>query len=347
MLYEMLAGRRPFDGDQPAKLKQAILRQPLPELRIFRQDVPPALAELLGRMLEKDRAQRIGSMRVIGAELEAIARRAEQWPLEILLDQAAGAPIVPTALPASRRAAGALPDLAMYLESEIRDLGTQIGELEGSSAAGDVSTDSHQFDALFKQRRVDAALPSHASVGQRLDLIVQVRFPNSSALGSDDWPTRQKPATVEQGSEPVHLKFEIDRATGTVKSTYLELQVVAPDFTIENASRQRLEVPSREYSKRVSFLLTPLHAGNCRVNLEVYGLDSIYLGTIAIETAIESDARSETAALATHVGMLTLTMAVGAQPNLDLAIDMTDAGYTVQLHSALTNTDSRPQSLGF
>jgi tRNA A-37 threonylcarbamoyl transferase component Bud32 len=380
MLYEMLAGRRPFDGDQPARLKQAIVRQPLPDLRMFRPDVPPALAELIGRMLEKDRLQRIGSMRVIGAELEAIARRAEQWPLEILLGQAAGAPIVPTAIPLRARAAEALPNLATLreimkdkrrrlgvrqrqatklgdtvdpslaieiedLESEIRDLGAQISELEGSAAGGDVSTDSHQFDALFKQRRIDAALPNHASVGQRMDLIVQVRFPNSSALGIDDWPTRHKPVAVEQGSEPVHLKFEIDRATGAVKSTYLELQVVAPDFTVENATRQRLEVPSREYSKRVSFLLTPLHVGNCRVNLEVYGLDSTYLGTIAIETTIDSEARSETATLATHVGMLTLTMAVGAQPNLDLSIDTTDAGYTVQLHSALTNTVSRPQSL--
>ena len=97
MLYEMLAGRRPFDGDQPAQLKQAILRQPLPSLQQFRSDVPPALATLIGRMLEKAPAQRIRSMRVIGAELEAIVRLAEQPSQEILLAPAIAPPPPPDA----------------------------------------------------------------------------------------------------------------------------------------------------------------------------------------------------------------------------------------------------------
>ncbi len=92
MLYEMLAGRRPFDGDQPAQLKQAILRQPLLSLQQFRSDVPPALSKLIGRMLEKDPTQRIRSMRVIGAELEAIVRLAEQPVRELVLDQAVAPP---------------------------------------------------------------------------------------------------------------------------------------------------------------------------------------------------------------------------------------------------------------
>ena len=50
------------------------------------------------------------------------------------------------------------------------------------------------------RRRLDAALPGHAEVGQRIDLLVQVRFPNAPLLGKDEWPSRIKPKTLEQKS---------------------------------------------------------------------------------------------------------------------------------------------------
>src|SRR6266545_324146 len=61
LLYELLAGRRPFEGAQIT-----------PVLRHYRPDVPPALVDLLGRMLLKERTRRLSSMRQVAAELEAI-----------------------------------------------------------------------------------------------------------------------------------------------------------------------------------------------------------------------------------------------------------------------------------
>src|SRR6185295_2157585 len=40
VLYEMLTGRRAFQGDSPASMVTAILRDPPPPLRSFRKDVP-------------------------------------------------------------------------------------------------------------------------------------------------------------------------------------------------------------------------------------------------------------------------------------------------------------------
>ncbi len=74
MLYEMLAGKRPFDHDQPGALINAILTQPVSHLETHRPDVPIALVDLVYRMLTKDRHARINSARLIGAELEAIIR---------------------------------------------------------------------------------------------------------------------------------------------------------------------------------------------------------------------------------------------------------------------------------
>ncbi|HET9222878.1 MAG TPA: protein kinase, partial [Roseiflexaceae bacterium] len=74
MLYEMLAGRRPFLGDQVSKIKDAILRHQLTDLRQFCAHAPSALADLIAQMLEKDRMRRVESMRQVGLELERIAR---------------------------------------------------------------------------------------------------------------------------------------------------------------------------------------------------------------------------------------------------------------------------------
>lgn len=77
ILFEMLAGERPFEGGgYPGAIVHAILNQPVPRLAAYRAGVPPALEELVGRMLAKNRAVRIASMRQVAAELEAIKSEA-------------------------------------------------------------------------------------------------------------------------------------------------------------------------------------------------------------------------------------------------------------------------------
>jgi len=72
LLYEMLAGRAPFEGDQLITVLARILEEPVPEIQQFRPQVPPTLVALLQRMLTKERDQRVASMRQVAAELEAI-----------------------------------------------------------------------------------------------------------------------------------------------------------------------------------------------------------------------------------------------------------------------------------
>ncbi|GAB4515874.1 MAG: hypothetical protein OHK0046_20030 [Anaerolineae bacterium] len=72
MLYEMLTLRRPFEGDNSASVMLAILAQEPPDIRLLRPDIPPALADLIDQMLRKDREDRISSVRLVGAQIEAI-----------------------------------------------------------------------------------------------------------------------------------------------------------------------------------------------------------------------------------------------------------------------------------
>lgn len=72
MLFEMLTGMRPFHAEKMSQIIMAILSEPTPDLEALRPDCPVALTDLVNRMLEKDRNARIPSVRLVGAELEAI-----------------------------------------------------------------------------------------------------------------------------------------------------------------------------------------------------------------------------------------------------------------------------------
>jgi WD40 repeat protein/transcriptional regulator with XRE-family HTH domain len=58
MLYELLAGRKPFDGPTPFALIQQHLNEPFPSLAAHSPDLPPALDRLIQRATAKDQAQR-------------------------------------------------------------------------------------------------------------------------------------------------------------------------------------------------------------------------------------------------------------------------------------------------
>jgi DNA-binding NarL/FixJ family response regulator len=74
VLFQMLTGQLPFDGDSPVEIIHAIQNQPVPEVTWYRKDAPAPLADLIHRMLMRDRPIRLASARLVGAELEALQR---------------------------------------------------------------------------------------------------------------------------------------------------------------------------------------------------------------------------------------------------------------------------------
>ena len=135
------------------------------------------------------------------------------------------------------------------------------------------------------RRRLDAAMPAEAAIGQRIDLLVQVRFPDAPLLGKDEWPSRIKPTSLEQESSDIALSFPKDQ-TGNYTSQFIEILVSAPDFEITGTNKRKLEIFPDKESAICSFLMMPTREGYCRVNIEVYSLDNTYLGAALVETAI-------------------------------------------------------------
>ncbi|HVY39943.1 MAG TPA: serine/threonine-protein kinase [Polyangia bacterium] len=81
VLYEMLAGAPPFASASWGELAHMHIGVTPPALQAIVPDVPPAVAAVVHRMLEKDPAARFQSMLDVGAALEATsARRTALWP---------------------------------------------------------------------------------------------------------------------------------------------------------------------------------------------------------------------------------------------------------------------------
>ncbi len=70
VLYQMLAGQRPFGGESKGMVHAIVHEDPAP-LGEARQDVPPALVKIAERCLAKDPGQRYGSAREVLADLAA------------------------------------------------------------------------------------------------------------------------------------------------------------------------------------------------------------------------------------------------------------------------------------
>jgi serine/threonine protein kinase/Tol biopolymer transport system component len=73
VLYEMLAGRRPFRGEREQAVVYAILNERAQPLRELRPETPPELARLVERLMAKDPADRYASVEEPLAELRAFA----------------------------------------------------------------------------------------------------------------------------------------------------------------------------------------------------------------------------------------------------------------------------------
>jgi eukaryotic-like serine/threonine-protein kinase len=73
VLYEMLAGRKAFEGASPADTISAILKDDPPELGQIVRDLPPAVDRIVTRCLEKERDDRFQSAADLSFALDAVS----------------------------------------------------------------------------------------------------------------------------------------------------------------------------------------------------------------------------------------------------------------------------------
>jgi Tol biopolymer transport system component len=74
ILYEMLSGRRAFQGDSAADTMSAILKEDPPDLSVTNQSVSPALDRIVRHCLEKNPERRAHSAHDLAFELESLSQ---------------------------------------------------------------------------------------------------------------------------------------------------------------------------------------------------------------------------------------------------------------------------------
>ena len=85
VLYEMLAGQRPFQGDSNLAILTAILHQQPATLKKVRPDTPAEVQAIISRCLEKDRERRYPSAAEVWKDLAACQSRLTAFSLRSLL----------------------------------------------------------------------------------------------------------------------------------------------------------------------------------------------------------------------------------------------------------------------
>jgi serine/threonine protein kinase len=73
VLYEMLSGRRAFRGETTADTMTAILKEDPPDLPVAERHIPPALARIVDRCLQKNPASRFQSAGDLAFALDAVS----------------------------------------------------------------------------------------------------------------------------------------------------------------------------------------------------------------------------------------------------------------------------------
>jgi hypothetical protein len=107
VLYELLARRKPFEGDAPTAIMMKIVKEDPPPIRQFAPDLPASLVTALGKALHKDPDKRFLHAGDFGAELRLIRLSLERTSETITEDADQATMFVPP--PVAGAAAAVLP----------------------------------------------------------------------------------------------------------------------------------------------------------------------------------------------------------------------------------------------
>jgi hypothetical protein len=81
ILYECLAGRPPFDGENLTEIIVKVTSDPVVPMRNIRADIPPALDALLSACLEKDPARRPADANALASMLKSVQQGVTPAPM--------------------------------------------------------------------------------------------------------------------------------------------------------------------------------------------------------------------------------------------------------------------------
>jgi serine/threonine protein kinase/tetratricopeptide (TPR) repeat protein len=173
LLYEMLSGRPPFEGDQDAALIYQIVNRDPPSLRGGDSEVPRSVARIVERAMEKKPANRYSSMKEMLEELERVRKDVEAGIASSATDEPAVAVLPFTNLSDEK-------NQDYFCHGMAEDIITSLSQIEGmrvvsrtsSFAFANVKLDIRE---IGRKLGVDAVLEgSVRKMGERLRINAQL-----------------------------------------------------------------------------------------------------------------------------------------------------------------------------
>jgi serine/threonine-protein kinase len=108
VLFEMLAGTRPFEGETAYDLVAEILKGEIPDIGALVTNVDPALRGIINKCMVRDRAQRLVTTADLVTELQA---RVDQRARQHVASSTPGVPVVPRVSSPIRAAEPSSPEI--------------------------------------------------------------------------------------------------------------------------------------------------------------------------------------------------------------------------------------------
>ncbi|KAA1042747.1 Stk1 family PASTA domain-containing Ser/Thr kinase [Macrococcus equipercicus] len=96
VLYEMLTGHPPYEGDSPVSIAIKHIQEPLPDIRAVRSDVPQSLENVVIKATMKDKYSRYRSTEDMYTDLSTVldAEREKEEPVKVADDKTMMIPVI-------------------------------------------------------------------------------------------------------------------------------------------------------------------------------------------------------------------------------------------------------------
>ncbi|MGH7437520.1 MAG: serine/threonine-protein kinase, partial [Polyangiaceae bacterium] len=207
VFFELLTGQMPFDGDSLPELCTAILNKPPRPLLQHRTGLPPELAAVVGRCLEKDPANRFQNVAELAQELAPFVQQVGQERIAhiVKIVEGGGETVRASTLPSLRPGAISNPrglrDVSTLMEPvEQRDTtGGGVGTWSGLNAIPRVSQ-------TFRLRRT--RLAAFAAAGVLAVAVLVASLTSHRSPGSASGPAAAAPAAPSTPQLPAVVVAE-------------------------------------------------------------------------------------------------------------------------------------------
>ncbi|GAB4498674.1 MAG: hypothetical protein OHK0052_12390 [Anaerolineales bacterium] len=283
VLFEMLGGRPPFEGNSAITVMRRHMEEPIPDLLRLAPDVPPALKAVVERALAKDPAQRYASAGDLASDL----RRSLQAP----------APVAPVSAPAKTNLAEEatvkdLPRVTLPKEpAPIPQTGVRPRPQPAISAA-----------PAPKKKGLSCWVIGVGALALLLCVILPLGIGGLALLnGGDAQPTQAtaenfdvavsiQPSTVQSGAT-----FEVRVTVRNTTSSVQRIQAVALPVEIKNAAEIVSVAPAATGSQGNKILFDlPLNANSSEqiiVTLRAK-TNGDFVGTVEVQVSGATEAAS-------------------------------------------------------